>query len=406
MTNGAFISQNKNADVHALALGKIPNGIDLPFCLQQIAGWQTANRKLPSWAETEGILFPSNVSLEQCSSEQTALYKRLLTERLLPEKRRRMVDLTGGFGIDFSFLAKLFDEADYVERDERLCEIAHRNFQLLGLKNATVHCMSCEHFIDEIGDYDFVYLDPSRRDAAGRKVVALSDCSPDIETLQDKLLRHAPFVVVKLSPMIDIQDTLRRIHNVSEVHVVSVNGECKEVLLVLSRVKSRLVYYCTNLNKKTQSFRCDTMDEEPVIAPLPERYLYEPNASILKAGVQNALCKSYNVRKLHPFSHLFTSAHFIDDFPGRTFVIEDYCSFAKKDLKRMLQGISQCNLTIRNFPATVAELRKRLKLHEGGDCYLFATTLSDGSHALIRCKQCFTVKSEESELSEQSELSE
>ncbi|MBR4129569.1 MAG: hypothetical protein IKU02_01445 [Bacteroidaceae bacterium] len=388
MTNEAFIAQNKDADVHSLALSKVPAGIDLHFCLQQIAGLQVAKRKLPSWSKIEGILFPPKLSLEQCSSEQTALHKQQLVERLLPTNRQRMVDLTGGFGIDFTFLAKQFEEAEYVESNENLCEIARHNFPLLGLQKAQVHCSTCEDFIDEMGHFDLIYLDPSRRDAVGRKMVALSDCSPNIEELHDKLLSHAEIVLVKLSPMLDIQDTLRRLPNVSEVHVISLGGECKEILLVLSKKpQSDKLYYCANITTKTQGFCTKAQNIEPIIGTLPEHYLYEPNASILKAGVQNALCQTYEVKKLHPFSHLFISSHFIEDFPGRSFMIEDYCSFAKKDLKRLLEGISQCNLTVRNFPSTVAELRKQLKLREGGDIYLFATTLNDGSHALLRCKQ-------------------
>jgi len=388
MTNEAFIAQNREADVKALALSKTPEGIDLRYCLRQIEGWQTAQRKLPSWAKTEGIVYPVKLSLEQCSSEQTALYKQQLVKRLMPEKRQNMVDLTGGFGIDFSFLAKLFEEAYYVERDEHLCEIAHNNLPLLGLPKAKVHCMACEDFLDEMGYFCLIYLDPSRRDAVGRKVIALGDCSPDIEALQDNLLNHAQTVIIKLSPMLDIKDTLRRLSSVSEVHVVSVGGECKEILLVLCQEKSNVIYHCTNITTQPQTFcvEAEAKDAKPVIAPHPETYLYEPNASILKASVQDTLCQSYGIRKLHPFSHLFTSSHFIDDFPGRAFLIEDSCSFAKKDLKRMMEGISQCNLTVRNFPSTVAELRKRLKLREGGDLYLFATTLSDGSHVLLRCR--------------------
>ena len=388
MTNEAFIAQNKDADVHSLALSKVPAGIDLHFCLQQIAGLQVAKRKLPSWFKIEGILFPPKLSLEQCSSEQTALYKQQLVERLLPTNRQRMVDLTGGFGIDFTFLAKQFEEAEYVESNENLCEIARHNFPLLGLQKAQVHCSTCEDFLDEMGHFDLIYLDPSRRDAVGRKMVALSDCSPNIEELHDKLLSHAEIVLVKLSPMLDIQDTLRRLPNVSEVHVISLSGECKEILLVLSqKPQSDKLYFCANITTKTQVFCTKAQNIEPIIGALPEHYLYEPNASILKAGVQNALCQTYEVKKLHPFSHLFISSHFIEDFPGRSFIIEDYCSFAKKELKRLLEGISQCNLTVRNFPSTVAELRKQLKLREGGDIYLFATTLNDGSHALLRCKQ-------------------
>ena len=386
MTNEGFIAQNKDADVRALALSKVPDGIDLHFCLQQIEGKQIAQKKLPSLTKTEGILYPPKLSLEQCSSEQTALYKQQLVERLLPKERQNMVDLTGGFGIDFSFLAKQFEEADYVETNEQLCETAQHNFPLLGLPKARVHNRSCEDFIDEMGEFCLIYLDPSRRDSDGRKVIALSDCSPNIETLQDKLLDHALIVIVKLSPMLDIQDTLRRMSDVCEVHVISVGGECKEVLLVLSREKKdKLCFYCVNITAQTQSFCTKSRDAEPVIASQLERFLYEPNASILKAGVQNALCQTYDVKKLHPFSHLFVSSHFIEDFPGRSFIIEDYCGFGKKELKKMLEDISQCNLTVRNFPATVAELRKRLKLREGGNVYLFATTLCDGSHVLIRC---------------------
>ena len=387
MTNDEFITKNKDADVRTLALSKTPDEIDLHFCLQQIEGLQVAEKKIPAWTKTAGILFPPKISLEQCSSEQTAQYKQQLVERFLPMKRQKMVDLTGGFGIDFSYLARLFDEADYVERNEHLCDIAKHNFSLLGLSQARVHHATCEDFLDEMGLFDIIYLDPSRRNAVGRKVVALNDCSPNVEELQDKLLAHAPIVLVKLSPMLDIQDTLRRLPNIGEVHVVSVEGECKEVVLVLCREKQDVTVHCVNLPAQTQTFSTTIQQTEPVIATHLEHYLYEPNASILKAGVQNSLCQKFGVKKLHPFSHLFISAHFIDDFPGRSFEIEDSCSFAKKDLKRMLADITQCNLTVRNFPATVAALRKRLKLREGGDIYLFATTLADESHVLIRCKK-------------------
>lgn len=387
MTNEAFIKQNKDADIRSLALSKCPAEIDLRFCLQQIEGMQVAMKKLPAWANAEGILFPPKISLEQCSSEQTALYKQQLVERLLPMKREKMADLTGGFGIDFSYLARLFDEAHYVERDKHLCEIAQHNLPLLGLEQATVHCATGEEFLDGMGDFDIIYLDPSRRDAYGRKVAALNDCSPDVEAIHDKLLNHAPIVLVKLSPMLDIQDALRRLPNISEVHVVSSCGECKEVLLVLRRERHDVIFHCVNLSAKEETFSTSIRDAEPAIATHLERFLYEPNASILKAGVQNSLCQKYAVRKLHPFSHLFISADFIEYFPGRSFEVEDACSFAKKDLKRMLGDITQCNLTVRNFPSTVAALRNRLRLHEGGDTYLFATTLYDGSHALIRCKK-------------------
>ena len=390
MTNEQFIAQNKDADVHALALAKVPPGIDLHYCLQQIEGRQIAQRKLPSWAKTEGITYPVKLSLEQCSSEQTALYKQQLVKRLLPEGRQNMADLTGGFGIDFSFLAQVFDKADYVERNEQLCEIARHNFPLLGLKDAHVHSMTSEKFTDEMGNFSLIYLDPSRRDANGRKMVALSDCSPDIEALQDTLLSHAPLVVVKLSPMLDIQDSLRRLPSVSEVHVVSVDGECKEVLLVLCREKGSVTYHCTNISAKTQTFSTDTQNVEPIIAPCPERYLYEPNASIMKAGCFNEVANTFGVSALAPNSHLFVSDSLVVDFPGRAFHIDAITTLNKRELRTALAGITQANITVRNFPLTVAQLRSRLKLSEGGSTYIFATTLADKSHVLLICRKTST----------------
>lgn len=386
MTNEAYIELHRDDKVEALALAATPAGVDLRFCLRQIEGRQIARRKLPSWAETEGLLYPSKVSLEQCSSQQAATYKRQLAERLLPTHRMRMVDLTGGFGIDFASIAPLFDEADYVESNGLLCELAAHNFPLLGLPRVRIHNTTGESFCEGMGDFSLIYLDPSRRDATGRKVVALADCTPDVEALHDILLRHAPTVMVKLSPMLDIHDTLRRLPNVSEVHVVSVGGECKEILLVLRREATPPVFHCVNISHTTETFCATPPLCEPVIATGPGRFLYEPNASILKAGVQDELCRAYGAEKLHPFSHLFVSDDFIADFPGRSFVIEAYSGFGKKELRALLSGVNQCNLTVRNFPASVAELRKRLKLREGGDTFFFATTLSDGAHALLRCK--------------------
>lgn len=386
MTNEEFIAQNRDADIRALALGKVPSGIDLQYCLRQIEGQQIVRRKLPSWTKKEGIIYPPKLSLEQCSSEQTALYKQKLVERLLPGNRQKMVDLTGGFGIDFSVLAQLFDESVYVELSEELCKIAQHNFPLLGLPKARIHCKACEEYIDEMGDFSLIYLDPSRRDNAGRKVVALSACAPSIETIQDDLLEHAPIVVVKLSPMLDIQDTIRRLPNVNEVHTVSVGGECKEILLVLCREKVKITYYCTNITARTQTFCTDTRDTKPIIASNLENYLYEPNASIMKAGCFQELAQHYNVQPLAPNSHLFVSEQPIADFPGRSFQISAISSMNKKELKTVLSNIHSANITVRNFPLSVADLRKKLKLADGGNVYIFATTLANNQHVLIVCR--------------------
>ena len=388
MTNAEFILQHRTEDVCKLALRKMPEGLDAAFCLQQIEGWQLARKKIPHWAETEGLLYPPHLSMEQCSSQQTALYKRKVVERLLGSQCEGMMDLTGGFGIDFSYMAPLFREAVYIDQQEHLCQIAQHNFQLLGLQHARVRNAQSEGVLKDMGHTSLIYVDPARRDGAGRKVVLLQDCQPDVVVLQDELMSHAKVVMLKLSPMLDIQQALRQLHHVQEVHVVSVNGECKELLLVMYQQEAPLRYNCVNITDHVQETIIEDTAVRPIICEQEKAYLYEPNASILKAGVQDALCKIYKVEKLHAFSHLFTSDHLIKNFPGRSFRIVGRSDFGKQGLKQLLTGLKQANITVRNFPATVLELRKKLKLAEGGSVYLFATTVSDDSHALLKCEKC------------------
>ncbi len=388
MTNSEFILQHRTEDVRKLALRKMPEGLDAAFCLQQIEGWQLARKKIPRWAETDGLLFPPRLSMEQCSSQQTALYKRGVVERLLEGQCQRMMDLTGGFGIDFSYMAPLFREAIYIEQQEQLCQIAQHNFQLLGLQHAEVRNAQSQDVLAAYGEPSLIYADPARRDDAGRKVVLLQDCQPDVVALQDELMAHARVVMLKLSPMLDIQQALRQLRYVREVHVVSVDGECKELLLVMYQQEAPLRYYCVNITDYVQETVVEEASVRPVISGQEMAYLYEPNASILKAGVQDALCNIYKVEKLHAFSHLFTSDRLIEDFPGRKFRILGRSDFGKQGLRNLLAGVKQANITVRNFPATVQELRKKLKLADGGSVYLFATTMSDNSHALLRCEKC------------------
>lgn len=394
MTNEEFIIAHRADDVRTLALKRMPEGIDAQWCLQQIEGWQLAQSKLPLWAATEGLWFPPRLSMEQCSSEATALYKRTQIERLLPDEelRQSMVDLTGGYGVDFSFIAPVFQRAVYAERMPHLCDIARHNLSLLELQGAEVVC-------EEIGagstvlskDYSLIYLDPARRDTAGRKTVAIEDCTPDVAQLMPTLLQRAEVVMVKLSPMLDITQALRALPMASEVHVVSVKGECKELLIVCrASAPQNITYYCANLGSDGATFVCTA--HEAASAPLycasePQNFLYEPNASILKGNVQNIAAHRYGLQKLHPMSNLFTSSEPVTSFPGRAFRVTDWSDFNKRNLKQLLAGLTQANLAIRNFPATVAELRKRLKLREGGAVYLFATTLADGTHALLRCEK-------------------
>ena len=497
-----FIRQHQDDDVRQLAfLGSKYPEVDMPFALDQIRGRKMARVKLPRWASIDGIIYPPHISMEQCSSEQTALYKAELAARLLglspsssengEEKEKEsenasnlhlseicefagkgavdsefakneatckkqqilteskenvnetkeephegdfseetgFVDLTGGFGVDFSYIAsRLGVKSMYVERQAHLCEAAKENFGRLGLKNAIVKngdgievlhsflSKNDDSASDSLGITEdqsrsllktnlglkLIFIDPARRDDAGNKVVSLKDCTPDVTLLQEEMLSKADYVIIKLSPMLDWHRAISELNCVKEVHIISVNNECKELLLVLSarnmgemeassadgEVKhaGNLRIYCVN---DAQSFVCDELDMESSsvkIAPstLEEmQYLYEPNASLMKAGSFGVLSKRYGARMLSKNSHLFVSMVPIEDFPGRSFRIIAISSFNKKELKRYLSGITKANIATRNFPLSVAELRKRLKLKDGGETYIFATTLSDESHVLM-----------------------
>ena len=444
-----FIRQHQDDDVRQLAfLGSKYPEVDMPFALDQIRGRKMARVKLPRWASLEGIIYPPHISMEQCSSESTALYKAELAARLLAlpvsssfSEEIGFVDLTGGFGVDFSYIAaRLGVKSMYVERQAHLCEAAKENFGRLGLKNAIVKngdgievlhsflpkkddAASADDSLGIIYDQPLsllktklglklIFIDPARRDDAGNKVVSLKDCTPDVTVLQEEMLSKADYVIIKLSPMLDWHRAISELSHVREVHIISVNNECKELLLVLSarnmggmeassadgEVKhaGNLRIYCVN---DAQSFVCDELDMEssPVrIAPpvLEEmQYLYEPNASLMKAGCFGVLSDRYDARMLSKNSHLFVSQAPIGAFPGRSFRIIAISSFNKKELKRHLSGITKANIATRNFPLSVAELRKRLKLKDGGETYIFATTLSDESHVLVITeKACQKIK--------------
>lgn len=482
-----FIRQHQDDDVRQLAfLGSKYPEVDMPFALDQIRGRKMARVKLPRWASIDGIIYPPHISMEQCSSEQTAFYKAELAARLLglspsssengEEKEKEsenasnlhlseicefagkgavdsefakneatcekqqilteseenvneikeepyegdfseetgFVDLTGGFGVDFSYIAsRLGVKSMYVERQAHLCEAAKENFGRLGLKNAIVkngdgievlHSFASKKEAaasDSLGITEdqsqsllktnlglkLIFIDPARRDDAGNKVVSLKDCTPDVTLLQEEMLSKADYVIIKLSPMLDWHRAISELNCVKEVHIISVNNECKELLLVLSaRNMGNLRIYCVN---DAQSFVCEESDMEESsvkIAPstLEEmQYLYEPNASLMKAGCFGVLSERYDARMLSKNSHLFVSREPIAAFPGRSFRIIAVSSFNKKELKRHLSGITKANIATRNFPLSVAELRKRLKLKDGGETYIFATTLSDESHVLV-----------------------
>ena len=383
-----FIEAHRQDDVKVLALqAKRYPQVDMSFALNQIAGWQTASTKLPSWAALSGIVYPMHLSMEQCSSEPTARYKASLV------KGRTLVDLTGGLGVDCSFLSSNFEQVDYVERQAGLAEIAEHNFEVLGLSSkVTVHTGDGVDFLQKMNKVDVIYLDPARRDNHGGKVVSIADCEPDVSRLEDLLLQKADTVLIKLSPMLDVKLAFQTLHHVQAVHIIAVNNECKELLLLLSQAQhlhqEEIPFFCVNIGKsgETQCFLFTGARESKAVVRYsdPESFLYEPNAAIMKAQGFKVLTERFPVKKLQNNSHLYTSSEWIPEFPGRKFQIQEVSGLGKKELKSFLDGLTQANLTVRNFPMTVADLRKRLKIKEGGEYYLFATTLQDNRKVLIK----------------------
>lgn len=409
-----FVRKNLNSDVRDLMLQaqRYPD-IDMRKAVVQISAWQMAQKKLPLWAATEGILFPEHLSMEQCSSQQTAEYKGDVFAKWIKlsgvKPAIHITDLTGGFGVDATCLALCVKKEKnvhltIVERNAELCEIAKHNLPLLGVNHTDVLCADSEEVLKQLSIHqNLIFIDPARRDEHGGKTVAISDCTPDVIQFNDLLLDKADVVMIKLSPMLDIAEAERQLKGIREIHIVSVNGECKETLFILQKeakisnefAENELKIICVNLlpNQQVQTFIFSHSIERNAICHYTselKKYLYEPNASVMKAMAFKSVAEHFHLEKLHPSSQLYTSDTLIPDFPGRIFEITDSSHFNKKELKSLLKDIKKANLTVRNFPLSVAELRKRLKLSEGGTDYLFATTLADDSHLLILCRKTFS----------------
>ena len=415
MTTQEFITQNLDADIRDLALRHAGRtDIDLHYALDQIAGRRTAQTKLPMWVATDGIIYPPHISMEQCSSEQTAMYKAKVAQRLiaelpvrpvLPPTPTTLIDLTGGFGVDFSYMARAFGRAVYIERQSHLCAVSRHNMTLLGLTQAEVVCGDCTQIIEEMDDVTMFYADPARRDARGGRTFAISDCTPDITAMRDTLLGKAHFTMVKLSPMLDWRKAVADMGGcVGEVHIVSVANECKELLLVMSRKYASLERICCVNDGQTFSFTPEeaanaTLSHNPQTPqphnpttvkphnPITEKYLYEPNASLMKAGCFALIAQRYGCRQVGADSHLFVSRQEIPHFPGRGFAIRAVATMNKRELRAALGGTGQANVSVRNFPMTADALRKKLKLKDGGDTYIFGTTTADSRHVLIICEK-------------------
>ena len=382
----AYIRAHRNDDVRQLALSDQKRlGDALNYALNQIGGWQKAKEKIPSWSEIDDLVYPPHLSMEQCSSERTAAYKASLV------RGDSFTDLTGGFGVDFAFIARNFKQATMVERNAELCGIAMHNLPLLGLPHAKVVNGDGIDHLRQMEPVDVLFIDPARRDQQGRKTVSIADCEPNLLEVLETLRARAGKILIKYSPMLDITLAVKELRQVESVHVVSVENECKELLFLLSEeATENPPFHCVNLTKKGDTRYTFTPEEErnATIRQAGEigAYLYEPYSSLLKAGAYKSLCQRFSVDKLAVSSHLYTSGEPINDFPGRTFRIIDTFTLNKKDVKEHLGGITKANIAVRNFPLSANELRNKLKLKEGGEQYLFATTHME-RRVLILCEK-------------------
>ncbi|WP_288276525.1 SAM-dependent methyltransferase [uncultured Prevotella sp.] len=381
-----FIEQNLDADIRQLALkGCRDKDVDLDAAIRQIAGRQTARRKLPSWAALDGILYPPHLNMEQCSSEQTARYKAGICSSHPSPKT--LVDLTGGFGVDFAFMSEAFDEATYVERNSELFAISSANMKILAPKAKCLNEDGLEvlHRLDHVS---MIFMDPARRDNHGSRTYGISDCTPNVLEIKDELLQKADVVMLKLSPMLDWHKAISDLGEqyIKEVHIVSVQNECKELLIVMQQQPAEPpTVYCIN-DDSVFSYHPSFISSNHISHHSSLIYLYEPNASIMKAGCFAEIEQAFEVSQLAPNSHLYASDQAIADFPGRKFRVTAVTSMNKQELKQALKDIRQANIAVRNFPMSVADLRKRLKLSEGGNDYIFATTLTEGKKVLIICQ--------------------
>ena len=396
MTNNLteqFIREHLLADVRTLALSAHPDGVDMQYALTQISGWQAARTKVPLWAATEGIVYPKHLSLEQCTSQYIAQYKASFIEGFLGNGFR-MADITGGFGVDCFFISRSAAQVFYNEMSDDLCDCARANFKVLGRPGIEVNCGTAEDFIAGLtpDSLDLIYLDPARRGDAGRKLISISDCQPDTVALQDELLRIAPNVMVKLSPMLDISRALTELKQVSHVFIIGLEGECKEITLLMQRgfdAEPTITAVDIKADGTTESAvssakSIDAALNLPIAEPeslQPGTYISEPSAPYMKSALFRTIAARTGTALLHPDTHLFWSKEKPEQFPGRTFRIEGIIPFDKRSLAALTK--TQANLSVRNFPESAPKLQQRLKLRDGGSRYLIATTLSDSKRVLL-----------------------
>lgn len=391
----AFISANENTDVHELALkAHLYPDLPIPLIISQLTARKKAKVKLPSFYTQKNIIYPPQLSLEQCSSEQAAVFKaNLLAGEIL-------IDMTGGFGIDAYFFSKNFKKVIYIEQNEALAAIAKYNFEVLKAENIEVICGDGVTFLESFTEKaDYIYLDPARRDSVNHKVVLLQDCEPNILAIMPLLFgklkektsnKESGKIVLKTSPMLDIDLAVKELTHVGKVMVLAIENECKEVIYFLSASQENLLRIETvNITKnKVHFFDFERLTDENTVVnyALPQKYLYEPNAAILKAGGFKSVANYYHLAKLHINSHLYTSENLVENFAGRTFEIQAIKKLDKKELQKYIPE-NKANITARNFPLSVEEIRRKIGIKDGGNVFLFATTDYENKKIILVCKK-------------------
>ncbi|GAB2800347.1 SAM-dependent methyltransferase [Rhabdobacter roseus] len=381
-----FIREHLQDDAATLLLKARPQpDLDLRKVVLQLTARQKARHKLPSWYANERLLFPPPLSVEQGSSEATARYKASLMQG------EHLIDITGGMGVDCYYLSQRFAQSTYLEQQPEVAHAAAYNFGVLGASRIRVLEGEALHLLAQQSlRADWIYADPARRDDRQRKVVRLEDCTPDLIATLPTLLQHAPRLLIKTSPLLDIDHTVQALPGVREVHVLGLGSECKEVLYWVEAEQVPAAEVLINVRVLRSDgtvahgfdfSRAQEAQAEPTYGP-PLRYLYEPQAAVLKAGAFKYLSVKYLLTKLAPNSHFYSSEQPVVDFPGRSFEIKAVVKADAKEIARQVPG-GKANLTVRNFPGSVQELRKKWRLQEGGSTYLFATTLADGHKVVL-----------------------
>ena len=383
-----FIETHLKDDVRRLALARFPDDVDKILALNQIEARQLLSKKVPSWASNNDLSFPKHLSIEQCSSELTAKYKASIVPY-----GDVFADLTGGLGIDSYFISEKFKEAYYVENQKELCDLAEHNFSVLGRKIKVINS-DAETFLKQNQNFDLIFIDPSRRDAYNRKMVSLHDCSPDVVELSDVLLEKSKNILIKLSPMLDISMIINELKNISEIHIMAVRNECKDILVLLRQdYHGEITVIATEAKRSGEiSFKFTESDEKnaiPSFATTMKKYLYEPNAALMKAGAFKLVSQRFGIDKLHINSHLYTSDNLISDFPGRVFEVIGFAPFTKKTKKELLKDVTAASVATRNFPLTSNELRKVLNLKESDENYIFGTTMAGEKKVVVVGKKIY-----------------